>query len=182
MEDKKQDVNSLDELVKEINACSEWFASLADEISKVLADIKAPKQEDTWEMKCPYEYGDKHYCIQSSGDVFLDSWKDIEADNSFFSQGNIFPTREAAELEAKRRNLLTRFRAFRDECNVDWKPDWSDMDEAKWSAVLSEGKLEVLSMYVNNSFDTFGHFKNTEDCQRAIELFGEEIIELFVEV
>ena len=72
MENKKQDVNSLEELVKEANACSGWFANLANEISKVLADIKVPeKEEDTWEMKCPYEYGDKHYCIQSSGDVFF---------------------------------------------------------------------------------------------------------------
>lgn len=84
MEDKKQDVNSLEELVKIADSSKAFFSSLADEISKVLADIKAPeKEEDTWEMKCPYKYGDKHYCIQSSGDVFSDWWKGIEADNSF---------------------------------------------------------------------------------------------------
>lgn len=130
MEDKKQDVNSLEELVKTADSYRAFFSNLADELSKVLADVKAPDEdENTWEMKCPYEYGDKHYCIQSSGDVFLDSWHDIEADNSFFTQGNIFPTKQAAELEAKRRNLLTRFRAFRDECNGDWKPDWSSQDK-----------------------------------------------------
>ena len=120
MQDKKQDVNSLKELVKIADSYRAFFSNLANELSKVSADVEAPdEEEDTWEMKCPYEYGDKHYCIQSSGDVFLDSWHDIEADNSFFSQGNIFPTKQAAELEAKRRNLLTRFRAFRDECNRD---------------------------------------------------------------
>lgn len=121
MEDKKQDSNSLEELVKIADSYRAFFDILANEFSKIIVDIKEHEQEedteDTWEMKCPYKYGDNHYCIQSSGDVFLDSWKDIEADNSFFSQGNIFPTREAAELESKRRNLLTRFRAFRDECN-----------------------------------------------------------------
>ena len=66
-------------------------------------------------MKCPYECGDTHYCIQPSGDIFSDCWEDIEADNKYFSQGNIFQTEEAAELEVKRRNLLTRFKAFRDE-------------------------------------------------------------------
>ena len=84
MEDKKQDVNSLEELVKTADSYRAFFANLADELSKVLADIKVPeKEENTWEMKCPYEYGDNHYCIQSSGDVFSDSWRDIEADNSF---------------------------------------------------------------------------------------------------
>ena len=84
MENKKQDEKSLEELVKAADSFRKFFADLADEISKVLADIKAPdEEEDTWEMKCPYKYGDNHYCIQSSGDVFSDTWRDIEADNSF---------------------------------------------------------------------------------------------------
>ena len=181
MEDKKQDVNSLEELVKTADSYRAFFANLADKLSKVLTDVKAPdEEENTWEMKCPYEYGDKHYCIQSSGDVFSDSWRDIEADNSFFSQGNIFPTKEAAELEAKRRKLLTRFRAFRDECNGDWKPDWSNRDE-KWEIDYTEEGVKALFSYVTNSFSTFGYFKNEQDAQRAIELFGDEIKELFVE-
>ena len=182
MEDKKQDVNSLEELVKTADSFRKFFADLADEISKVLADIKAPKEEDTWEMKCPYEYGDNHYCIQSSGDVFSDSWRDIEADNSFFSQGNIFPTREAAELEAKRRNLLTRFRAFRDECNGDWEKDWKNHRNRKYFISLeATGKLILFSLGTINQFCLFGYFKNEQDVQRAIELFGDEIKELFVD-
>lgn len=183
MEDKKQDVNSLQELVKAADSYRTFFANLADGLSKVLADIKAPDEEENkWEMTCPYEYGDNHYCIQSSGDVFLDSWKDIEADNSFFSQGNIFPTREAAELEAKRRNLLTRFRAFRDECNGDWKPDFSD-DEEKYYLYYSilEECIDVGWIVLGCSFNIFGYFKNQEDAERAIELFGDEIEELFVD-
>ena len=128
-------------------------------------------------MKCPYKYGDNHYCIQSSGDVFLDSWKDIEADNSFFSQGNIFPTREAAELESKRRNLLTRFRAFRDECNRGLS-----VQDEKWEIDYKNKKLK--SLWIPNSingFPTFGYFKNREDAERAIELFGDEIKRLFID-
>ena len=181
MENKKQDVKSLERLVKEANAYSWWFANLSDELSKVLADIKAPKQEDTWEMKCPYEYGNKYYFLQSSGDSFLGRWDNIEADNRYFSQGNIFPTEEAAELESKRRNLLTRFRAFRDECNGDWKADWNDCNSKKW--IITKNEEEIYAMWTNglNDFSLFGHFKNQEDCERAIELFGDEIKELFVE-
>lgn len=68
MEDKKQDVNSLEELFKVVNAYSGWFANLADELSKVLADIKALKKEDTWEMKCPLKDGDEYYLLKSFGD------------------------------------------------------------------------------------------------------------------
>lgn len=184
MENKKQDVNSLEELVKTADSYIAFFANLADELSKVLADVKAlDEEENTWEMKCPYEYGDKHYCIQSSGDVFLDYWKDIEADNSFFNQGNIFTTKQAAELESKRRNLLTRFRAFRDECNNGWKADCTDVIQKKYYISYSEIKngLYVSYIVLGNHLHTFSYFKNEQDAERAIELFGDEIIELFVD-
>ena len=181
MENKKQDEKTLEVLVKTVDSYRAFFSKLANELSKVLADVKAPyEEEDTWEMKCPYEYGDKHYCIQSSGDVFSDSWHDIEADYSFFSQGNIFPTKQAAELEAKRRNLLTRFRAFRDECNGNWKPDFTICDN-KYFIEKRSGKIAVNYLCNVNAFMFFGYFKNYEDAKRAIELFGKEIKELFVE-
>lgn len=182
MEDKKQDVKSFEELLKAAYEFRKLAVDFGNKLSKVLPDIEIPEEkEDTWEMKCPYEYGDKHYCIQSSGDVFLDSWHDIEADNSFFSQGNIFPTKQAAELEAKRRNLLTRFRAFRDECNEGWKPDFSD-DEEKYYLYYSilEECIDVGWIVLGCSFNIFGYFKTESDARKSIKLFGDEIIELFV--
>lgn len=183
MEDKKQDVNPLEELVKAADSYRAFFANLADELSKVMADIKVPeKEEDTWEMKCPYKYGDEHYNLQPSGDVFKDRWEGIEADNKYFSQGNTFPNKEAAELEAKRRNLLTRFRAFRDECNGDWNADCTDVTQKKYYISYSEIKngLYVSYIVLGNHLHTFSYFKNEQDAERAIELFGDEIIELFV--
>lgn len=182
MEDKKQDVNSLEELVKIADSYKAFFASLADEISKVLTGIKAPKQEDTWEMKCPYEYGNKYYFLQSSGDSFLGRWDNIEADNRYFSQGNIFPTEQAAKLESKRRNLLTRFRVFRDECNDGWEPNFSNNKEKYYLFYsTAEDCIKVVWTVLGCSFNNFGYFKNKEDAERAIELFGDEIKELFVD-
>lgn len=182
MEDKKQDVNSLEELFKVVNAYSGWFTNLADELSKVLTDIKVPKkEEDTWEMKCPYKDGDKTWVIYSYGDVDSSFWFHSSEDNARFKSGNIFTTKQAAELEAKRRKLLTRFRAFRDECNGDWKPDWKNAYENKYFICEVVSGLEVYVSSIGNSFVTFGYFKNNEDCERAIELFGDEIKELFVE-
>ena len=157
---------------------------LAVDTEAKLKEMKAEieRLEKGWEMKCPYEYGDKHYCIQSSGDVFSDCWEGIEADNRYFSQGNIFPTEQSAELEAKRRNLLTRFRAFRDECNGEWEPDWSNRDK-KWDINydVEVKEFKAFWSFVTNSFSTFGYFKNEQDTQRAIKLFGDEIKELFVD-
>lgn len=173
------DKNENEKLMEELKLIGEGFNKFIESIGEALNKLFYPK-EDEWEMKCPYKYGDNHYCIQSSGDVFSDSWRGIEADNSFFSQGNIFPTKEAAELESKRRNLLTRFRAFRDECNNGWKPDWSNSDE-KWEIDYTEEEVKALWTGCVNSFSTFGYFKNRKDAERAIELFGDEIIELYVD-
>lgn len=183
MEDKKQDVNSLKELVKTANSYSGFFANLADELSKVLADVEAPdEEEDTWEMKCPYNYNDSYYYISVSGNVSNDCWCDFEGEKESFEAGNIFKTKKAAELESKRRNLLTRFRAFRDECNGNWKPNWSNKDEVKaYIQYYVRFKRFVIKQTTNcDMLQTFGFFKRKQDAQRAIDLFGDEIIELFV--
>lgn len=168
-----------EKMAKELANALNQFSENVNKILKEMFTLEGKTEKD-WEMKCPYEYGDKHYCIQSNGDVFSDSWRDIEADNSFFSQGNIFPTKQAAELEAKRRNLLTRFRAFRDECNGDWKPDFT-INSNKYFIEKRRGKIVVDYIWTVNSFILFGYFKNHEDAKRAIELFGDEIEELFVD-
>ena len=183
MKEKTQYEALVEELQKIVENFKVGFTEIGEILSKILPDVEIPdEEEDTWEMKCPYKYGDNHYCIQSSGDVFLDSWRGIEADNSFFSQGNIFTTKQAAELESKRRNLLTRFRAFRDECNGDWQINWNK-NEAKYYLYKSNMTDDILcnDIYFYETFSLFGYFKNEEDAERAIELFGDEIKELFVD-
>lgn len=175
------DKNESEKLMEELKRIGEGFNKFIESIGEALNKLFYPK-EDEWEMKCPYEYGDKHYCLHSSGDVFSDCWHGIEADDEYFSQGNIFPTKEAAELESKRRNLLTRFRAFRDECNGDWKADWEKDDEKFYLYHLSVVDMIMFDSCCScESFFLFGYFKNEKDAERAIELFGDEIKELFVE-
>lgn len=188
MEDKKQDLNSLEELVKTADSYRAFFANIADELSKVLADIQTSKKEDTWEMKCPYEYNDAYYWLSNNGNVDKCFFNTEIVDKPRFYQGNIFKTRQAAELESKRRNLLTRFRAFRDECNGDWKPVSGKQCKTSkfligysWDSKDEQYKLKSLELGSSNLFNQFGYFKNREDCERAIELFGDEIKELFME-
>ena len=97
-------------------------------------------------------------------------------------QGNGFKTVEDAEKESDRRALLHEFNQFKNERNDGWTPNWKDFNMSKYFvAADSDGYLKSVSMYGTDSFVQFGYFKNREDCQRAIEIFGEEIIDLFVE-
>ena len=179
MQDKKQDVNSLKELVKIADSYRAFFSNLANELSKVSADVEAPdEEEDTWEMKCPYRKGDEYFLIDETGSLIKSRWDGWDMDKDRFSQGNIFPTKQATELESKRRNLLTRFRAFKNECNRGLS-----VQDEKWEIDYKDKELK--SLWIPNSingFPTFGYFKNKEDAERAIDLFGDEIKELFVEV
>ena len=136
-----------------------------------------------WEMKCPYKKGDDYYLLKNFGDFQKMEWTNHLFDELALIQGNIFTNEEAVNLEVKRRKLLTRFRAFRNECNGDWKVDWNDKDERKWCFYYSIPD-DIFSIYYsiwNQQFALFGYFKNDSDCERAIELFGDEIKELFVE-
>ena len=184
MEDKKQYEAFMEELKKLANNFRDVVTELGDILAKILPDVEIPdeEEEDTWEMKCPYENNDDIYTLSNDGEVKKNYWSYFDYDRERFEQGNIFPTKEAALLEAKRRNLLTRFRAFRDECNGNWKINWKDVEQAKYIIKSdNEGDLHIVTYWTVNEFHLFGYFKDYRDAQRAIELFSDEIKELFVD-
>lgn len=154
-------------------------ADMEAKLNEMKAEIE--RMENGWKMKCPYRKGDEYFLIDEVGSLIKSHWDDWDMDKDRFSQGNIFPTKQATELESKRRNLLTRFRAFRDECNDGWKPDWSNSFESKYYLEIIDSKVVLDSVNYANRIATFGYFKNEEDAERAIELFGDEIKELFVD-
>lgn len=182
MDEKNKSKTPLEEFKKLANDFRDVVTELGDILAKILPDIEIPEEEeeDTWKMKYPYEEGEKYWVLYDDGTVNLEAWLEYGNECNTFNQGNAFQTKEEAELESKHRNLLTRFRAFRDECNGDWKPDWSNRDK-KWDINYTEEGVRALWTNVTNSFSTFGYFKNRDDAERAIELFGDEIIELYVD-
>lgn len=120
-------------------------ADMEAKLNEMKAEIE--RLEKGWEMKCPYKDRDKYYIVNSRGLVKFLFWDNCVANKKTFNQGHIFPTKQAAELEAKRRNLLTRFRAFRDECNGDWKPNWNDINQDKYVIKLEEKKISILHCF-----------------------------------
>ena len=183
MDEKNKSKTPLEEFKKLANDFRDVVTELGDILAKILPDIEIPEEEeeDTWEMKCPYEYGDKYFALNHRGGIIETSWDNHYVDEKRLEFGNTFPTEQAAELEAKRRNLLTRFRAFRDECNGDWKPDWMNSESCKYCLLFEVNEFSAVRFYLDNMFNQFGYFKNKNDALKAIELFGDEIKELFVD-
>lgn len=175
------DKNESEKLMEEMKRIGEGFNKFIESIGEALNKLFYPK-EDEWEMKCPYKEGDEYWSLCDDGHVYKESWGFIGDDEEKFEAGNAFPTQQAAQLEAKRRYLLTRFKAFRDECNNGWKADCTDVTQKKYYISYSEIKngLYVSYIVLGNHLHTFSYFKNEQDAERAIELFGNEIIELYV--
>lgn len=175
------DKNESEKIMEEMKRIGEGFNKFIESIGEALNKLFYPK-EDEWKMKIPYKYGDDYWVILDNGDIESESWDEYETDGKRFNVGNVFPTLKAANLENERRKLLTRFKAFRDECNGEWQSDWKSNNDRKYYILFSsKGQLETYSTGVCNDFQLFGFFTNKEDAERAIELFGQEIIELYVD-
>lgn len=176
-----EDKNESEKLMEEMKRIGEGFNKFIESIGEALNKLFYPKEDD-WKMKIPYKYGDDYWVILDNGDIESESWDEYETDGKRFNAGNVFPTLKAADLENERRKLLTRFRAFRDECNGDWKPNWNDINQDKYVIKFEEKKDFYIALFWTvNEFNLFGYFKNQNGAERAIELFGDEIKALYVD-
>lgn len=165
---------------KYANELEKALAQFSENVNKIVTEMFSfeGKKEKDWKMKSPYDFEEKYFYIDEEGVVNESQWDELYIDVNRFSQGSIFATEQEAELEVKRRNLLTRFRAFRDECSGGLS-----VQDEKWEIGYKGKELKTLWLPNSiNGFPTFGYFKNKQDAERAIELFGDEIKELFVEV
>nr|DAY33241.1 MAG TPA: hypothetical protein [Caudoviricetes sp.] len=160
------------------------IAELEDKVKELLDEIETLKRQEEFELEYPFEIGKECWFISSSGSLFRDTWDTALISCDRYSQGHVFKTKEEAERERDKRALLTRFRQFRDKCNGEWKPEFDDFLQYKYTIRCDYGLKELFlfgecRVY---EFSLFGYFKNGDDCKRAIELFGDEIKRLFVEV
>ena len=161
------------------------IAELEDKVKELMNEIETLKQQEKAEkFEYLFETGEQCWFISSSGSLFRDTWDTALISFDRYHQGNVFKTKEETERERDKRALLTKFRQFRDKCNGDWKPDFYDYVQEKYIIRFNYVSNE-LEPYISRSteeFRLFGYFKNHKDCKRAIELFGDEIKRLFVEV
>ena len=136
-----------EKLMEELKRIGEGFNKFIESIGEALNKLFYP-QEDEWKMKIPYKYGDDYWVILDNGDIESERWDEYETDGKRFNAGNVFPTLKAADLENERRKLLTRFRAFRDECNGDWNADCTDVTQKKYYISYSEIKNGLYVSYI----------------------------------
>lgn len=164
-------MSKIEELKKQIQELEKQTKELQQEL-----ELEEKKTET--EIEYLFKDNERYWLITTSGQIESFTWSNQKFDTDRYSQGHIFKTEQEAIRERDKRILLTHFRQFRDKCNGDWKPK---SDEVKYYIFLKRKNVSVASSMYWNFFNLFGYFKNKEDAERAIELFGDEIKRLWVE-
>ena len=103
-----------------------WFRWMDDgdeyDIDKLLNPSHEPKT--VWEL----ENGDKYWYLDSFGSYSYSDWSDCVSRINQRNQGNVFLTKEEAEFEAKRREVVAKVRKytrpFKNNCE-NWYPYWN---------------------------------------------------------
>lgn len=177
----------LNELIKELGKIVDGNQSIVEELDKLKSLYEKLKVEAEEEFEYPFEEYEPYCAVKDNGYVQWFKWDNECYDKPRYEQGHIFKTQQEAERERDKRALLTRFRQFRDKCNGEWEPDWksvSNGDEC-YSIDLTyhDGKAKLGTDWHRyfHPFCLFGYFKEQKDVERAIELFGDEIIRLWVD-
>lgn len=131
----------------------------------------------------PFKEGDTYWMARGDGNISGMTYCNNDYHKKIVMQGSAFHTYEEAEKEIYRRDLLSRFKMFRDKCNGGWKAYLKDFD-CKYFIIVSADYGHCIVTHSNfyDYFNLFGYFKNESDAIKAIELFGDEIKRLYVEV
>ena len=154
-----------------------------EELRKQRAELDKKIEELERDEDYSFKKGDEYWALFSDGVISNTlTWDNVGVDKDFDKQGNAFPTKQEAQLEAKRRNLLHRFKMFRDKCNGDWKVNHYRYQNHYYIDFCNEEDELFTGSTYSKTFELFGYFKNESDCDKAIELFGDEIKRLYVEV
>ena len=159
---------------------------LEEKVNELLKKIETLKQkEKAEEFGYPFKENEPYEVIIEDGRIVTSCWTNHNMDCERYEQGNVFKTRDEAIRERDKRALLTRFRQFRDKCNGDWKQKREDcigFNGYHIEVYKGTGDMKLRSDWnpVCERFCLFGYFKKQVDCDRAIELFGDEIKRLYV--
>ena len=156
-----------------------------EELEKQIQELQKELEfeKNKFVIEYPFEKGEAYWLLYNDGCISQDCWDDDIYEQECYEMNNVFKTKEEARKEYAKRILLKRFRQYRDKCNGDWKPALKIVGLPKYCIAINNKTDVMFAMDVTfyNEFNPFGYFKKKEDCNRAIQLFGDEIKRLFVE-
>lgn len=135
---------------------------------------KLKRAQKEFEKTLPFKGFDKYYFVDSEERILESEWHFTDKDISRYNVGNVFDSVKQAEKELLKRKLVSNIAQFRRECYGDWKPDWGNNDEEKYS-IESNGLCLFPKKTSRDTFNIFGYFKYENECKKALELFNDDL-------
>lgn len=155
----------------------EKIAHLETELAEVKEMAVAMKKKVDGGGVFKPENGQGYWFISGSGDAREDRWDDYSIDNSHYSIGNCYPTKQAAEDFVRALKLIQRARESQD----GFAPDWKDPIQHKYFLDCHMGDIGVADHPSINVAPVFGHWEDKSVCEQFIDEEEEEIIWFFTE-
>lgn len=161
------------------------------EFNKEIDQIKAKYDEKFKALEKNQEEFELTYPANNSTVYYVDSGKNIvdctwfckadDCDINKFETGFYFKTKAEAERSRKERILLVKLRQFAEMKNDGWKPSWKD-DEYKFYIWYDSqyNELEAGNTRFSYRFNGLPDFRSEEIAKECIDLFGDEILEVFI--
>jgi len=147
---------------------------LTDEQAKTLGIEE--KKKTGWERVQP---GNQYYFIAYDCSLKLDFENSDTTDEESYKSGNYFSDFHLGEKMAKRVSLMLRMQRWADEHND--KIDWTNMEQQKYHIYYDEEIHDFVigeHTYVN-TYEIW--FSSEELAEKALEIFGEEIKETYID-
>ena len=174
---RKDSYLELTELYKGIN--SEEQTEEAQETTEVTEETEEKKP---YEISYPNDEATVYYPNHFDGQIKKSKFNvNCDADESLYEKGLLFDTKKEAEQFIKEQTLIKKIKCWVKEQQGDWKPDWSDESQYKFTIDYS-GLFEELCVRdstVSIRFNSLPYFKSEEITQACIDEFGDEILEVF---
>lgn len=151
----------------------------SEEQTKEVTEVTKKKP---YEISYPNNGKQIYYISYRSGQV--KEWEfdiNYEADKYLYDIGIYFDTKEEAEQFLKEQTLINKIKCWAKEQQGDWKPDWSNENEAK-HYMGYHYEDEFIYVVTNKHCDAFlklPYFKSKEIVRACIDEFGDEIVEVF---
>lgn len=140
--------------------------------SCMIQDILA----DDWELveepnkKWQPEDGKTYYLILTHGSVDYTTYVSTSIfDNKRLSFGNLFKTKEEAQHMAEKLKIINKLREL---SNIDFNSSDNNAYVISYDRELKKIQIDFHDAYNELPFNI--HFATKEDCQKAIDIIGEE--------
>ena len=149
-----------------------------DELKKELEEL----QEKPYKISYPEDDTEMYYIDDYTGELeekTFNIWND--GDKHLYEIGLLFDTKEEAEQFKREQTLIKKIKCWAKEQQGDWKPDWSNENEAK-HYMGYHYEDEFIYVVTNKHCDAFlklPYFKSKEIVRACIDEFGDEIVEVF---